>query len=354
MSRGTLRRTLRLAALASLALGAALAGTAPSAAAQAAARPGAPAVARGRVDTLTFWSQALGTRKRALVWLPPSYASQPARRYPSVYYLHGMWGSEIDWTTQGQLDVTLDSMVAAGLPEMIVVMPDGDDGWYATWNRLLDISVCKASFKPRPGDETDATYCVPWPHYDDYIAHDLVSTIDARYRTVASRAQRAVAGLSMGGFGALSMALQYPEVFRAAASHSGVVSPMYNGAHPFDGTPRYAATDSALKESWGERFWPIVGPVFGNDVAGWQARDPFRRVQQLLATNPALVPAIFLDCGTEDGLVDQNRALRAELTRIGRAPQYAEWPGKHDWPYWRVHARESLAWLAQQVTSRDR
>lgn len=345
-------RALNLTTVAALALGAALAGAPAPAAAQGGTAP--RNAARGKVDTLTFWSQALGTRKRALVWLPPSYGTEPARRYPSVYYLHGMWGSEIDWTSQGRLDITLDSMVAAGLPEMIVVMPDGDDGWYSTWNRLLDISVCKASFKPRPGDDTEATYCVPWPHYDDYIAHDLVSTIDARYRTVAARAQRAIAGLSMGGFGALSMALQYPDVFRAAASHSGVVSPMYNGAHPFAGTPSYAATDSAIKASWGDRFWPLVGPVFGNDIAGWQARDPFRRVQQLLATNPSLVPAIFLDCGTEDGLVDQNRALRAELTRVGHPPQYAEWPGQHDWPYWRVHARESLAWLAQQVTRKER
>lgn len=306
---------------------------------------------RGSVDTLRFWSQSLGTHKRALVWLPPSYASQTARRYPSVYYLHGLWGSETDWTRQGRLDATLDSLTAAGLPEMIVVMPDGDDGWYTTWNKLLDISVCRREFKPRPGDDTDASYCVPWPHYDDYIAHDLVRAVDKRYRTVATRARRAIAGLSMGGYGALSLALQYPEVFRAAASHSGVVSPTYNGAHPFDGTPRYAATDAALRESWGDRMWPFIAPAFGVDTAGWFARDPTRRAQRLVATQRGMVPAIFLDCGTEDGLIDQNRALRAELTRMGLAPAYAEWPGKHDWPYWTTHARESLAWLATQVAS---
>ncbi|HEX4933222.1 MAG TPA: alpha/beta hydrolase-fold protein, partial [Gemmatimonadaceae bacterium] len=167
MHRGGAVRTAgrSLACALALAFGA---GGRPAFAQGPAASP-APA-ARGTLDTLAFWSQSLGTRKRALVWLPPSYAAQPQRRYPSVYYLHGMWGSEIDWTTQGELHVTLDSMVAAGLPEMIVVMPDGDDGWYTTWNRLLDISVCRAGFKPRPGDESDASYCVPWPHYDDYIA----------------------------------------------------------------------------------------------------------------------------------------------------------------------------------------
>jgi len=306
--------------------------------------------AAGSLDTLTFWSQSLGTRKRALVWLPPSYRAQSTRRYPSAYYLHGMWGSETDWVRQGALDHTLDSLAAAGLPEMIVVMPDGDDGWYTTWNSLQDISVCRRAFTPRPGDDSDASYCVPWPHYDDYIARDLVAVVDARYRTIPNREKRAIAGLSMGGFGAVSLALAYPDVFRAAASHSGVVSPRYNGPHPFDGTPRYASTAEALRESWSDRMWPLVAPAFGNDTAGWVARDPLRLVQRLVQARSPHIPAIFLDCGTDDGLIDQSRVLRTELVRLGLAPTYAEWPGKHDWEYWRRHAPESLWWIARQVS----
>jgi S-formylglutathione hydrolase FrmB len=337
----SVRRAMTVAAW----LGAALVAGVPGAHAQA-----GTAARRGTLDTLAFWSQSLGTTKRAIVWLPPSYAAQPARRYPSVYYLHGLWGSEIDWTTQGRLDRTLDSLTAAGLPEMLVVMPDGDDGWYTTWNRLLDISVCRSAFAPRPGDPDASTYCVPWPHYDDYIARDLVAAVDARYRTEAVRARRAIAGLSMGGYGAVSLALQYPDVFQAAASHSGVVSPRYAGPHPYDGTPRYATSDSALQAQWGERFWPLISPAFGTDTSGWIARDPVRRLQRLVARRAPHIPAIFLDCGTEDELIDQSRALRTELTRAGHPPAYAEWPGKHDWPYWTLHARESLAWLARQLS----
>jgi len=308
-------------------------------------------VRRGAIDTLTFWSQSLGSTKRALVWLPPSYATAGERRFPSLYYLHGLWGSERDWTVQGGLDVTLDSLSGAGLPEMIVVMPDGDDGWYTTWNRLPDVASCRRDFTPRPGDDTADDYCVPWPHYDDYIARDLVAAVDARYRTEASRSRRAIAGLSMGGYGAVSLALQYPDVFHAAASHSGVVSPSYTGGHPFEGTPRYAASGAALQESYGERMWPLISPAFGSDTAAWFARDPARLMQRLVERKARHIPAIFLDCGTEDGLIDQARALRAELERLGHPPAYAEWPGKHDWPYWRVHARESLAWLARQLSS---
>lgn len=316
----------------------------------AAAAPGARAQSpRGTVDTLTFWSQALGTHKRALVWRPPSYAAGRAR-YPVAYYLHGLWGSEGDWIRQGALDRTLDSLAAAGRAELLVVMPDGDDGWYTTWNALLDVATCRAAFVPRPGDERAEAYCVPWPHYDDYVARDLVAAVDARYRTRPERAGRAIAGLSMGGYGAVSLALRYPETFRAAASHSGVVSPRYAGAHPFDGTVRYASTEHALRAGWGERLWPLLVAPFGRDSAAWASRDPVTLAQRLAGgASSARRPAIFLDCGTEDGLVDQSRALRAELARLGWAVAYAEWPGGHDWPYWRRHAAESVGWIVAQL-----
>lgn len=336
----------RLAAMAGGAalLAALLAGAPASGAAQPAAH--------GTVDTITFWSQSLGTHKRALVWLPPSYQAQRSWRYPSVYYLHGMWGSETDWIRQGHLDTTLDSLTANGLPEFIVVMPDGDDAWYTTWNRLPDQAACRATFAPRDGDSSAETYCVPWPHYDDYIVHDLVSVIDARYRTIPQRAQRAIAGLSMGGYGAISLALRYPELFRAAASHSGVVSPVYTGARPFDGSPRYATSVEELRAKWGDRMWPLMAAAFGSDTAAWFAREPARMAQRLVADKARNIPAIFLDCGTEDGLIDQSRSLRAELVRLGLAPAYAEWPGKHDWAYWRLHARESLTWIGRQLSER--
>src|SRR6185503_2922027 len=146
----------------------------------------------------TLWSQSLGIRKRVMLWLPPSYASQPQRRYPVAIYLHGAFGDENNWLNQGRLGATLDSLVAAGMPEMIVVMPDGDDSYYTTWNFLGDWPGCRRS-RP-PNAEPADSYCVPWPHYDEYIARDLVAFVDRRYRTLADRRHRGVAGLSMGGY----------------------------------------------------------------------------------------------------------------------------------------------------------
>ena len=145
------------------------------------------AVAASRVAADSFWSQALGIRKQFVVYLPPSYEASGQRRYPVAYYLHGMWGDEWNWVRAGGIDHTLDSLVTAGMPEMIVVMPDGDDGWYTTWNNLGNNAECRRAKPPGRQTETVESYCVPWPKYDDYIARDLVARVDSIYRTIPSR-----------------------------------------------------------------------------------------------------------------------------------------------------------------------
>jgi S-formylglutathione hydrolase FrmB len=263
-----------------------------------------------------------------------------------AYYLHGLSGSEVDWTKSGHLNEVMDSLVTAGGPEMIVVMPDGDDGWYTTWNSLVTIEACR---KTAPARESADTYCVPWQHYDDYIARDVVQFADKKYRTLATRQHRAIAGLSMGGYGTMALSLEYPELFAAAASHSGVLSPLYMGPEPFDGHPQWAADGAQLEKGWGT-FWPRIAPAFGRDTAAWWSRDPGRRLEQLVAKRgKAAVPALFADCGTEDGLVNENRAFRWKAEQLAIPIVYHEWPGKHDWPYWRAHVGESLRWIGMQI-----
>ena len=90
-----------------------------------------------------------------MLWLPPSYATNATRRYPVAYYLHGAFGNETNWINAGKLAQTLDSLVSAGTPEMIVVMPDGDDSWYTTWNWLGDWPGCRAN-RPPNAEPADA------------------------------------------------------------------------------------------------------------------------------------------------------------------------------------------------------
>jgi S-formylglutathione hydrolase FrmB len=304
--------------------------------------------ARGRTATDSFWSQSLGIRKRFMVWLPPTYATRPERRYPVAYFLHGAFGDETNWTTLGRLDATLDSLTAAGLPEMIVVMPDGDDGWYTTWNFLGDYAGCRRA-RAAGGREPASTYCVPWPKYDDYIARDLVAYVDRTYRSKPDRRHRGLAGLSMGGYGAVTLALSYPDVFSAAASHSGVLAPMLGMLRPGSREPPDVSQMDSIRARWGE-LWPAIAPAFGTDTMAWWARDPARRAARLLADRPSLAPALRIDCGTEDHFIAQSRAFSGRLAALRWPVDYHEYPGGHTWEYWRRHSAGSAEWLARRLS----
>lgn len=307
--------------------------------------PAAQPAQHGRVLADTLWSPALGVRKQFVVYLPPSYDRAPTRRYPVAYYLHGLGGNEWNWVRLGGLATVADSLAARGAGEAIVVMPDGDDGWYTTWNALGNADACR---RDTTRAEAAASYCVAWPHYDDYVAHDLVAKVDSAYRTRADRAHRAIAGLSMGGYGAMSLALRYPEVFGAAASHSGVVAPLYIGPTPYAPPAHYASTVDQL-HAYRPGTWATKALAFGTDTAGWWARDPGRLAERVRRARPSLLPALFADVGTEDQLADENRAFRDHLAALGIPLVYHEWPGAHTWTYWRAHVGESLAWLLARM-----
>ncbi len=306
--------------------------------------PPPPAGARGTVHTDTLWAQSLGLRKALTVYLPPSYASSPSRRFPVLYYLHGLSGNERNWIDAGHLDQVLDSMFSAGRPEAIVVMPDGDDGWYTTWNLLPDLAACRAD---RTRTERAESYCVPWPHYDDYVARDIVAHVDRRYHTLADRAHRGIAGLSMGGLGAVSLALLYPDVFAAAASHSGVLSPRLLAPTSTATAPRYANTVAEL-ETAARGLWKYMAQPFGHDTIGWAARDP-RRMATRAASKGQTLPRLRIDCGVDDQYIQQNRDFHETLVRLGVSHQYAEWSGAHTWQYWRTHVPQSVDFLLSAV-----
>ena len=298
---------------------------------------------RGQLVADTFWSAAMTVRKRAMIYLPPSYPSSPRRRYAVAYYLHGAYGGEDDWTRMGRLDLVMDSLVSAGMREMIVVMPDGDDGWYTTWNALGNFAECTHA---QPEKQGAATYCVPWPKYDDYIARDLVAHIDSAYRTLPQRAHRGIAGLSMGGYGAVSLALRYDDVFSAAASHSGVLAPLLGMK---DATSGEAADIDALHARWVAGLWPALRLAFGGrDLYGWTARDPARMAMRARARGAAL-PPLMIDSGVDDPFTPESRAFVVAARALGEPVTYREWPGAHDWDYWRAHVGQSLAWLASRI-----
>lgn len=319
---------------------------APPALAQTPAADSTAVSHRGTVREDAFFSEALGVVKHVAVYLPPSYNWQPVERYPVAYYLHGLGGSETDWLSRGNIDVVADSLAASGAAEMIVVMPDADDSWYSTWTTQVSYAECADTVST----EAAGRFCVKYQRYDDYIVRDVVSYIDEHYRTISDRAHRGIGGLSMGGYGAVELSMRFPSVFSAAASHSGVLSALYTGPTPFVAPPVYAQSLDTLRPLR-LAFVSRREIINGDNIIGWRLADPALTAETLKESRDP-VPALFIDCGTSDPFVDQNRAFHWELERLGIAHEYAEWPGTHGWPYWNAHVGQSLAWMARHIGRR--
>lgn len=231
----------------------------------------------------SFFSSALSREMPYEVILPAGYSASQ-ERYPVLYLLHGWQGDETNW-------VSLTHLVEdASLYKLIVVTPRAGNSWYVN-------SATQANDR-----------------YADYIFQDLIAEVDAHFRTIASPHGRAVAGNSMGGYGALLFSLRHPGAFGFAASISGA----------FGGPSGIESVMPELKPSTDEVFGP----------AGSTARRQNDVDQLIGAANPAQQPYFFLECGASDPLLPSNRRVVEELSSHGFAYEYHEYPGAHTWPFW--------------------
>lgn len=297
-----------------------------------------------RVRLEHFRSAALGVEKNVLVYLPPSYATSPGHRYPVVYVLHGYGGNETNWVSRGQLDRVADSAFGHGVPEMILVMPDGDNGRWANWSESEPPEECA-----REEDLAEAAeaFCVERADYGDYVARDLVAWTDARYRTLAGRAHRGLMGLSMGGTGVLTLAFTYPTVFAATFSFSAVADMFYlpgdSAGHPAHEAQSFDELEAAL-----HRPLPQLRLTWGSDTSTWWRYDPSRAAAHLVRAG-GRVPAIRMEVGIDDPLAPSNQVVSDRLTLLGIHHEFLESDGRHSWWFWRRHAGEALAWLGARL-----
>jgi S-formylglutathione hydrolase FrmB len=213
---------------------------------------GLMAQSRGRLSAHAVPSRALAANLigtpamgQVEVYLPPSYARQPARHYPVLFLLHGIEGSSADWTKPGYQGMTiqnlLDSLIAARqIKEMIVVVPTATNAYAGSFY----------SNSPVTGN------------WEDFVSGELVAWVDSVFRTIRSPASRAIAGHSMGGFGTIIMAMRHTDVFGVAYAMSpcclaGVedISPKNEAWHRMPGFHDLAALQGA--EAKGD-FYPIA------------------------------------------------------------------------------------------------
>ena len=211
--------------------------------------------------------------------------------FPVLYLLHGLSDDHTAWARRTSLE-----RYVSGLP-LIVVMPNGERSFYTD-----------SQANPKAAFET-------------YLTRDIVGFVDRTFQTIPTREGRVIAGLSMGGYGAFKLALKYPHLFRAAVSHSGAVG---FGRRAFDPGGEWAAV-------MGEN--PVGGP---NDI--------FALAETILAAD---LPALRIDCGVDDFLIEENRALHTHLTTLGIPHEYQENPGEHNWEYWDRHIQDTLKFFGR-------
>lgn len=249
-----------------------------------------------RVTPQELDSKLMARKMPYNVILPTGYSERTSTRYPVIYLLHGLYGDFNNW-------VKLTDLVSYPSTEhFIIVTPEAGNSWYA-------------DNTAKPNDK-----------YESYIIKELIPEIDKRYRTLNRRDQRAIAGLSMGGYGAIKFGLKYPELFSLVGSFSGALAAAN-------------VTDQVLPGGIGKSIDAIFGPT-GSELR--KGNDPFAVVRSATAEQIKTFPFIYLDCGTEDILFSHSHDF-VELLREKDVPhEYRELPGVHGWKYWNKQVKEFL------------
>lgn len=235
-----------------------------------------------------------GQKKPFLVYLPPSYytALGKMKRYPTLYLLHGSPGGDRDWFTAGKAGQVADTLIALGkIPELILILPDGNGrrGQTSEWGN---------SFDRRQNIET-------------FVSSDLVRYVDAKYRTIAQAADRGIGGLSMGGFGAMNIAIHHPLTFGFVIALGG--------------------------------YYRAEGSIWGRNAAYMRENSP---IDVIPLARPAWHLHIYLGAATNDQpYYSDTMQFAQELDHLHLPHQLDIEDGFHSWKVWQTQIYHALAWL---------
>ncbi|GLK80564.1 alpha/beta hydrolase [Methylopila turkensis] len=282
-------------------------------AAAAFASPAAASPAVGVVERdLTAPSPALGKPIRYSLYRPAT-PPQRGERWPVLYLLHGGGPGEADWLDAGGLAATMDRAIAEGrMPPTVVVMPYAGNSWYVD----------------NPDAQGEGAM-------ETALTRDLVAAVDARLPTASCRQARAVAGLSMGGYGALLFAFDKPTRYGFAISLSGSI------AQPLG--PQMTTRLKRAKTFYDGAF----GTPFKR--ARFNAWNLFPKAQKLALRR--YKPAVYLNAGDRDpgGIVQGTTEMHLALLRSQVSSKLTIVSGEHDWALWRRELGPALDWLGPQL-----
>ncbi|MBN8864488.1 MAG: hypothetical protein J0H92_14030 [Sphingobacteriales bacterium] len=263
------------------------------------------------LESRTLNSTILGKAVRYTIYLPADYESSE-RYYPVVYLLHGYTDNDMGWLQFGEINRYADKAIAEGtIPPMIIVMPNADSSFYIN------------SFDGKQP-------------YEDFFITEFIPGIEKTYRIRSAKQFRAVAGLSMGGYGTLIYSLKHPDMFAAAAPLSAAV---------FD--------DSTIV-NMPQPGWNVpLGRVYGTDLKGkqrltstWYANSILKIVEKKSAAELKKV-RYWIDCGDDDFLIKGNCLLHIALTEKQVPHEFRVRDGVHDWNYWRSGIVDALQFIGK-------
>jgi S-formylglutathione hydrolase FrmB len=267
--------------------------------------------ATGRVECNALPSKILSRPVRYCIVLPPSFDLEKSRQFPVLYFLHGLGDSEQSFIHTGAWNLTEELRENGAIKEFLIATPYGDASFYI--------------------DSKDGKM-----RYEDFLLQEFFPFIEKRYRVAPGRGHRAIAGISMGGYGALHFAFRHPQLFSSVGAHSAALIeklPVFLGPTP--NSPRSR----------------ILGEVFGSppDAAFWDRNSPLT----LARTAELQGLKIYFDCGDQDdyGFDAGAAALDKILSSRHIAHEYHLYPGRHDPAYFGEHLPASLEFASHSFSN---
>ena len=249
------------------------------------------------VEYSSLQSAALGRELKFAIVLPPSYSQDNKRKYPVLYFLHGMNGNEREFERRGVAAAISKLRDEGKIGEFIIVSPAGENSFY---------------LNAKNG-----------PRYEDAIIQDLIPYIEKTYRAVGTPAGRSIQGISMGGFGALMIAFKHPELFSSVTTHCAAL---------FQELPRVSGDDRRA-----QFLAQLIGKIFGDppDNDFFKSNNPFNLADSNLAAIKKSGLKIYFDVGDQDryGFQQPNKSFDEKLSQVGLAHEFHVFPGGHGWEY---------------------
>jgi len=259
--------------------------------------------ATGRVECNSISSKILSRSVPYCIVLPPSFDADKARSFPVLYFLHGLGDNEQFFVHSGAWNLVENMRDKGELKDFLIATPDARSTFY---------------INSKDGKE----------RYEDFLLQEFFPYVEKHYRVAAGRVNRAISGISMGGYGALYLAFRHPQLFSSVSAHSAAL---------IEKLPNFLA--GALPNSPRAR---VLGGAFGNppDPVFWQAHNPIviARTANLAHLN------IYFDCGDQDdfGFEAGAIALDKVLTSRQIPHEFHIYPGRHDASYFADHLPASL------------